>query len=325
MKKYKLLIFIFLLVPALAISQEYLIGNKVKVAIVRNPNGASESILDQGLLETLEKAGGDILSNESFKLTDKESEYQGWARASLVNRHLGNLISENGKDEFFYVGLLQSCSDLNGMLAGLQNMGPGKDEPTYHLAGWGPLRVGLIYFDAHADINTPETTLSGMYGGMDVAHAMGLFNDKLRLVAGLDPPLAPEYVVLGDVRDTDPKEMDVIKRLHVSILNTNDIRNLTEKVKNEMDRLSEITDVIYLHIDMDVLEPEEVLGHGLKAPDGPSSQQLAKCIQFMAAYPKTSAIGIASTPYGPRDPENISVQAAIRLIEAAIKGVNERK
>lgn len=321
MKKLSIIVAILICIPVLTISQEYLTAEKVKLAIVRNPNGASQSILDQGLITTLEKAGGEIVNNESFQLNNKEDQYQGWARASLVNRNLGNLISKNGKDRFFYVGLLQSCSDLNGMLAGLQNMGPGEEDPTYHLAGWGPLRVGLIYFDAHADVNTPETTLSGMYGGMDVAHALGLFNKNARMVAGLDPPLPPEYVVLGDVRDTDPKEMELIKRLMINIVSTEDIRKLTTNIKMQMDRLSAITDVIYIHVDMDVLAPEEVLGHGLTAPDGPTSIELAKCISFMASYPKTAAIGIASTPYGPRDPENLSVQAAIRLIEAAVVGV----
>ncbi len=306
------------------LAQGYRSNNEVHIAIVRNPSGASQSILDQGLVDALSKTGGRVVEIKTLSLNEAEQEYEGWARASLVNRSLANLISVHPKDQYFHVGLLQSCSDLNGMLAGLQNMGPGKEKQTYHLAGWGPLRVGLIYFDAHADINTPETTLSGMYGGMDVAHALGLFNDNARIAAGLDPALAPEYVILGDVRDTDPKEMDVIQRLQVQVLSTNDIRQVSNKITTVMDQLSAITDVIYIHVDMDVLAPEEVQGHGLTAPDGPTSEQLAACITAMARYPKTAAIGIASTPFGSRDPDNISVRAAIRLIDAAIKGVTQR-
>ena len=65
-------------------------------------------------------------------------------------------------------------------------------------------------------------------------------------------------------------------------------------------------------------------GHGLTAPDGPTSEELARCIEFMSGYPKTSAIGIASTPYGQRDPGNISVNAAIKLIDAAVRGAANR-
>ena len=91
-----------------------------------------------------------------------------------------------------------------------------------------------------------------------------------------------------------------------------------------MDRLSALVDLIYIHVDMDVLAPEEVRGHGLTAPNGPTSYELAACIELMFTYPKTAAIGIASTPYGPRDPQHISRKAAVRLIEGAVKGVKKR-
>ena len=203
-------------------------------------------------------------------------------------------------------------------------MGPGQEAEVYHLAAYVPNRVGLIYFDAHADINTPETTLSGMYGGMDVALAAGLYNDNNRLITSLDPPLPPEYIVLGDVRDTDPREQELVDRLLIQKISTDDIRNLTQNVHDQMERLSRLTDVIYIHVDMDVLAPEEVAGHGLTAPDGPTSHELAACIELIFTYPKATAIGIASTPYGPRDPEHLSRQAAIRLIEGAIRGVKKR-
>lgn len=158
---------------------------------------ASESILAEGLIDSITTLGADIGLNQTFDLTETEREYQGWAREALVSRHLANLIAANGKNEYLTVALLGSCSDLPGVLSGLQNMGPGQEEQTYHLAANIPHRVGLVYFDAHADVNTPETTLSGMYGGMDVALAAGLYNDNNRVITGLDPPLPPAYIVLG--------------------------------------------------------------------------------------------------------------------------------
>jgi len=305
-------------------AQEYLKGNRVTVSIVRNPFMASESILAEGLIDRIEAIGAEIAHNETFGLTSEEESFAGWARAALISRHLADLISVHGRNEFFNVALLGSCNDLPGVLAGLQHMGPGSEEQVYHLAANIPHRVGLIYFDAHADINNPETTLSGMYGGMDVALSAGLYNDSNRLITSLDPPLPPSYIVLGDVRDTDPREQELVERLEIEVISTDDIRNLTENVRNQMDRLSELTDVIYIHIDMDVLAPEEVLGHGLTAPDGPTSQELAACLELIFRYPKAAAIGIASTPYGPRDPDHLSRQAAVRLIEGAIRGVLKR-
>ncbi len=306
-------------------AQEYRDTGGVNVAIVRNPFMASSSIMAEGLVDSLTALGATIGLNQSFRLTEAESAYSGWAQEALVSRHLADLISANGKNEFFTVALLGSCSDLPGVLSGLQNMGPGQEEQVYHLAATIPHRVGLIYFDAHADVNTPETTLSGMYGGMDVALATGLYNDNNRLITGLDPPLPPSYVLLADVRDTDPREQELIDRLHFEAISTDDIRTISENVRRQMDRLSSITDVIYVHIDMDVLAPEEVSGHGLTAPDGPTSQELADCLEMIFTYPKAAAIGIASTPYGPRDPDHLSRQAAVRLIQGAIKGVNRRE
>jgi arginase len=315
---------LLLALPQVSQAQEYLEGEGVDVAIVRNPFMASASIMAEGLTDSLTALGATIGLNQSFVLTDEERAYSGWAREALVSRHLADLISANGKNEFFTVALLGSCSDLPGVLSGLQNMGPGKEEQVYHLAATIPHRVGLIYFDAHADVNTPETTLSGMYGGMDVALAAGLYNENNRLITGLDPPLPPSYILLADVRDTDPREQELIDRLQIESISTDDIRTLSENVRAQMERLSRLTDVIYVHIDMDVLAPDEVQGHGLTAPDGPTSRELADCLELIFTYPKATAIGIASTPYGPRDPDHLSRQAAVRLIQGAIRGVNMR-
>ncbi|MBT8398015.1 MAG: hypothetical protein HKO65_15990 [Gemmatimonadetes bacterium] len=316
---------LLIMFTAVTEAQEYRGTGRVNVAIVRNPFMASESILAEGLVDSLTALNATIGLNQAFELTENESAYSGWAREALVSRHLADLISANGKNEYFTVALLGSCSDLPGVLSGMQNMGPGEEEQVYHLAANIPHRVGLIYFDAHADVNTPETTLSGMYGGMDVALATGLYNDNNRLITGLDPPLPPSYVLLADVRDTDPREQELIDRLHFEALSTDDIRTLSENVRKQMDRLSSLTDVIYVHIDMDVLAPEEVRGHGLTAPDGPTSRELADCLELIFTYPKAAAIGIASTPYGPRDPDHLSRQAAVRLIQGAIRGVNKRE
>jgi arginase len=323
-KKISGVAIIFLFLNLSIHSQEYRESGKIKVAVVKNPYGAAPSIIQEGLIENLVNLGCGIGKDETFDLTQEEKKYSGWARNALISRHIANLISVNGKNEYLTVGLLGSCADLPGILGGLQHMGPGKEEQTYHLAAYVPHKVALIYFDAHADINTPETTLSGMYGGMDVALAAGLFNPNNRLVAGLDPPLPPSYILLADIRDTDPREMELINRLDIEILSTGDIKNLTPNVRKQMDRLSGLADLIYIHVDMDVLAPEEVRGHGLTAPNGPTSYELAACIELIFTYPKAAAIGIASTPYGPRDPEHISRRAAIRLIEGAVKGIKKR-
>lgn len=91
-----------------------------------------------------------------------------------------------------------------------------------------------------------------------------------------------------------------------------------------MERLSRLTDIIYIHVDMDVLDPSEVAGHPLTAPEGPTSQKLATAIQKMFTWPDAAAMGIASIPFGERDKGGHSLRAAYRLIEAAVEGVKSR-
>jgi arginase len=200
------------------------------------------------------------------------------------------------------------------MLAGLQHSGPGAR----------PLRVGMVFIDAHGDFNTPETTLSGMLGGMPVAISAGLCLSRLRLKAGLDPALPMRYIVLAGVRDTDPLEQELIDRSEVEQLSVADIRTRSDELRRQMQRLSQRVDVIYVHVDMDVLDPREVPGHPLAVKDGPTSAELAAAIEEMFLYPKAAAFGVASTPFGPRDSAGLSRQAAYNLIEGALRGIKRR-
>ena len=91
-----------------------------------------------------------------------------------------------------------------------------------------------------------------------------------------------------------------------------------------MKRLSEPTDVIYVHVDMDVLDPKEVAGHPLTVPGGPTSLELAAALTQMFRHEKAAAFGVASTPSGDRDQDGQSRQAAYNLILGAVKGLQER-
>ena len=306
---------------------------KLKVAIIKNDSAGPKHLADGGLLPFLEKSGCEITGIDTVTLTSEEQrEYGEWNRDALESRHIGQWVGKNRLGDGLIVGLLTDCTDLLGMLAGLQHLRPSRDRSEADerslqregLTGLKPLRVGLTYFDAHADFNTPETTLSGMLGGMDVAVAAGLCLSRLRLKTGLDPALPTRYIVFGGLRDVDPLEQELLDRSDCEFLSVEDIRAASEAVEKQLKRLSRLTDVIYVHVDMDVLDPSEVSGHPLTVPEGPTSQELADCIQKMFTWPKAAAIGIASIPYGERAKEGRSLRAAYRLIEAAVKGVRSR-
>jgi arginase len=314
------------LAPAVSSAQGYVTTEgKVKVALVKMPYSGARNVselsnvpdyLAQGGIEArLAGLGVELKPISTVELTpDERREYGEWHRLGLANGHLAEIVAENRRDGYVSVGLQANCNALMGMLGGLQHSGETRR----------PLRVGLVWIDAHGDFNTPETTLSGMLGGMPVAVSAGLALTNLRLKSGLDPALPTRYIVMAAVRDTDPLEQELIDRSDIEHITVEDIRALSENIHHEMERLSELTDVIYVHIDMDVLDPREVPGHSLNVPDGPTSAELAAALTEMFRYEKVAALGIASTPSGARDPENVSREAAYRLIEGALEGVKRR-
>ena len=228
---------------------------------------------------------------------------------------MGKVVAEERRSGYLPIGFLANCSGLLGMLSGLQHSGPTTK----------PLRVGMVFIDAHGDFNTPETTLSGMLGGMPVAIAAGQCLTRMRLKAGLEPAIPTRHIVEVCVRDTDPLEQELLDRSDIQQLTLGDVRTLSANLHREMKRLSDLTDVIYVHVDMDGLDPSEVPGHPLKVPGGPTSVELAAALTEMFQCEKVGAFGVASTPFDDRDKTGISRQAAYNLILGAVKGVQQRK
>ncbi|MDX2415016.1 MAG: arginase family protein [Bacteroidales bacterium] len=331
MKRTLILIFLLFVIKSTGMAQEFIDSDgRIKVLVVKNNYEGPETIYNGGLKDILSKYG-DLVQSSTAKLTEaEENEYGEWNRAAIESRSIGNLISVHEQNDYFTLGLLKNCSDLIGMLAGLQNMSPdmkAKDSRNLQnsgLAGNKPLKIGLVWIDAHADFNTPETSLSGMHGGMPVAIAAGMCLTRLRLKSGLDPALPTKYITMACLRDVDPLEQELLDRSQCDFISVNDVRNLTDNLTDQIERLAGLTDLIYVHIDMDVLDPAEVSGHPLTAPEGPTSVELAKALELMFSNDKCNALGIASMPYGKNDPEGLSLKATYNLIGGALKGVSKR-
>ncbi len=182
----------------------------------------------------------------------------------------------------------------------------------------------MLWLDAHPDFNTPETTRSGSLGGMPVAVATGRALPRMRMAAGLDPPLSDRNIVMGGVRLTDPLEQQLLDASQIEQLSVADLQTMSPAVFAQLDRLSRNVDKIYVHVDMDVLDPREVMGHVNKVPGGPTSAQLAALFErIFARYPKASALGFATIPA--TDEGGLSLAAVNRMIEGAVRGLAERK
>jgi arginase len=326
MKLSLCLFLMVVLVPLPVSAQRYRDDDgKIRTALVKMPYRGARNVAELsevpdylesgGIRQLITEWGATPRPIETVALAASEAnQYGEWHRLGLANGHLAEIVARNESEGFLSIGLLANCSSLMGMLGGLQGSDP---------AG-GARKVGLVFVDAHGDFNTPETTLSGMLGGMPVAVSAGLALQNLRLKSRLDPALRTEHIVLAAVRDLDPLERELIENSAVEQMTTDDIRARSEGLHAQMRRLSELTDVIYVHIDMDVLDPAEVAGHPLTVPDGPTSVELAAALTEMFRYEKVAALGLASTPAGENDPEGLSRRAAYRLIEGALEGVRQR-
>ncbi len=324
-------------------AQNYMTDSgKIRVLVVKDPYSdfrtgpellkGPERLATEGLADVLERTGCDVDRIYDVKMPpESEREYGEWNRASLTNRVLNKAIAAYDKDEVFVIGLLSGSKSVTGMLAGLQHMGPGrsplKDSQNRDILGLvrlgdqRPLTVGLVWVDSKGAFNTPDTTLTGDMDGMNVAVAAGQSNDTLRLQAGLDPPLSTKYIVMAGLQNMNPYEQVEIHNTFIETLSVEDIKNRSDNVAGQMKRLSQLTDIIYVHVDLSVLDPAEVPGHPQAAPSGPSSTDLAACLETMFQYPKAAAIGIASLP---DEAQDVSLQAAYRLLEGALRGVKSR-
>ncbi|MDA1372054.1 MAG: arginase family protein [Proteobacteria bacterium] len=318
----KSLIFCLALLGVISAAQ----AQTVRVDVIKQPYSGSRNVPEismnpdyihaAGIERLIGQWGGELVRpvQDVRLFPEQDRQYGAWNRLALANSNFGALARETADEVDLLVGLGANCNGLLGMLGGLKYAANGSQR-----------RVGLVFIDAHGDFNIPETTLSGMLGGMPVAIAAGHALHNIRTTSGLADPLPMSHIVWGGVRDLDPLEKDRFSQYEVQQFSVADIRSLSANLRSKMDALSEQVDVIYIHVDMDVLDPAEVPGHDLAVADGPSSIDLAAAIGLMFEYPKTLALGIASTPAGPLDPQGVSRKAALNLIEGAVQGIQARQ
>ena len=295
-------------------------SGRLRVALAKqplSPNGQSKgpsTMAEGGIQKILADMGADVRVQEARLTAEEEKEYGGWKRLGLSLGHFSELVAQNERDGYFTVGLLATCPSMPGLVAGLQRSG----------GPLAPLRVGMLWLDAHPDFNTPETTRSGSLGGMPVAVATGRALQRMRLDARLDPPMADQHIVMGGVRLTDPLEQSLLDDSRIEQISVDDLRRGSPAVFAQLDRLARSTDRLYVHIDMDVLDPREVMGHGNKVPGGPSSDELARLFEAVfQRHPTASAIGFATIPA--TDEGGLSIAAVNRMIAGAVKGVQARE
>jgi arginase family enzyme len=143
----------------------------------------------------------------------------------------------------------------------------------------------------------------------------------LRKQAGLDPPISTRHIVMAGVQDTNPYEELAIDNSLITRVSVEEMRSQPSTLVEQMERLSRLTDVVYVHVDLSILPADEMPDLPPSPYDNLSSGELATVLEQVFAYPKAAAIGIAGLP---NNADPASVTAAYELIEGAMKGVQNR-
>lgn len=186
------------------------------------------------------------------------------------------------------------------------------------LAGIGQSQVGVVWFDAHGDFNTPETTLSGFLDGMGLAMATGrCWQALLGTIPGFHPIPETNVVHIG-ARDLDPEEERLLQQSEVEMIRLGEDANRVHKaIELSLDKLREKVTKVYVHVDMDILDPGEAIANHLAVPGGLSVNAVEKIIGMVKDKFEVSAAAI--TCLEPEyDKDNKAVDAGIRIARALV-------
>ena len=177
---------------------------------------------------------------------------------------------------------------------------------------------GALWFDAHGDLNTPETSPSGNIHGMPLAAALGLANDVFASDAWPLPALKPEHVVLVGVRSLDEGERELVRRLGVSVYTMSDLdRRGVEPVVREA--LERVADAAFVHVslDMDVVDPDIAPGVGTPVRGGLSYREAHLALELVAESGLLGSLDVVEVnPI--LDRENVTAALAVELVASAL-------
>jgi arginase len=193
-----------------------------------------------------------------------------------------------------------NCTGVPGMVGGLQQ-------------AHGPLaRIGLVWIDAHADFTTPRTTTDGLLGGMPVSTVAGFCQPRWRRATGIEAPIPADRILMVDVRSMSESERTIVEAGDITVVAID-----SPELDSAVERLASETDLLYVHIDLDVLDPALVPAHYAREEGGPSVEQVVAALEPMLDTGRVGAFALvslyASAPEGDK-----SIAAATAMLRPAL-------
>jgi arginase len=145
-------------------------------------------------------------------------------------------------------------------------------------------RIGLIWLDAHGDMNTPDSSPSGNVHGMPLASIMGFGPPELTGLASINPMVEPRNVALVGIRDLDAKERKLMKDAGVHVFTMRDIdeRGMREVMADALRFAGDDTAGIAVSLDMDFVDPSDAPGVGTPVRGGVTYREAHLALEMVA-------------------------------------------
>jgi arginase len=260
-----------------------------------------------GVVERLEEIGhtitdeGDIRIAAAEKTAPTDTNLRNLKEVTDASTALANKVHEVMENGQFPLVLGGDHSIAIGTLAGLGD--------RYE-------NLGVIWYDAHADLNTGDTSPSGNIHGMPLAVSIGLGHEKLVNIRGFAPKIKPENVVIIGARSIDPGERELIKQTGIKVFTMHEIDKLgmTEVMNNAMWYLKDReVDGVHLSLDLDGLDPIYTPGVGTPVPGGISYRESHLAMEMLYSSEMiTSAEFVEVNPI--LDEKNKTADVAVALM-----------
>ncbi|MBD7945498.1 MULTISPECIES: arginase [Psychrobacillus] len=291
--------------------------NKLNVSIIGVPMDLGQNrrgvdmgpsaIRYAGVVERLKALGhtvkdeGDILISQTREEKSPNTTLRNLEQVIEANTALANKVHSVVTEGEFPLVLGGDHSIAIGTLAGLSDQ--------YE-------NLGVIWYDAHADLNTAETSPSGNIHGMPLAVSIGLGHDDLVNIRDFAPKIKPENIVIIGARSVDPGERELIKEKGIKVFSMHEIDKLgmTEVMNQTMAYfLERKVDGVHLSLDLDGLDPLYTPGVGTPVPGGISYRESHLAMEMLySSHLITSAEFVEVNPI--LDEKNRTADAAVALM-----------
>ncbi len=267
-----------------------------------------------GLAPRLEKLGWRVLELGSVFVREPEALPQGRSSARYLTEVLDVCTRLKAQAlEALEQGALPITLGGDHSIA----MGSVSAVALHHASADQPL--GLLWIDAHTDINTPETSPSGNLHGMPLAHLLGLGLPSLRALSGPRPAVNAQHVAVLGVRSVDAGERELVKRTGIRVYTMSEIdeRGFAVCLKEAMQRVTDGTCGFHLSFDLDGVDPRYAPGVGTPVPGGLTYREAHLACETAATSERL--LGFDIVELNPTlDEHNRTGQLAVELILSAL-------